>query len=574
MGLSQRDGLGIGSGFAKLFSQILLKRLTLFIKENNLLSPNQGGFLENMTCSDLIFFLQTVIEKIVKKGRRRLYVAFIDFQKAYDTVDRDLLLKRLTDLGINGIFLQNIAAMYQSTKYAIKLKNGYLPPIDSNLGLKQGCPLSPMLFNLYIDDINEIITDQCEPVDIQGQRIGHFMYADDLVIVSCSETGLQLALDNLYGYSKRKSLRVSIKKSKTMIFNPSGKKILRYFSINGQPLEPVQTFCYLGFDVKASGTVKHAMNTLYDKANKAMRPLLKTIARFNIPVQTSIKLFHAYIEPIALYNAENWITLTDKQIENFSAETMLKGIGVSKADILHRKFLKYILGTSVSCPSMAMYGDTNESPLSMKCFRLMLNFWHRITHLPDTALGKKAMLENIALRTNWIKTVEKLLGDLSLTEYVETTLEFKSKTKEAFRERFREYWDTSINGDSARLLFYKSIKTELEYEPYLNISDFESRRSIARLRCSSHALQIEKGRHRDTLRENRLCRLCPMKVVETEKHFLTECTFFNRYKPKYELQDKTDPIDFVNQTDPEILGKYLKEAFSERKKYMEWFSLD
>ena len=121
----------------------------------------------------------------------------------------------------------------------------------------------------------------------------------------------------------------------------------------------------------------------------AMRPLFKTIARFNIPVQTSIKLFHAYIEPIALYNAENWITLTDKQIENFSAETMLKSIGVSKADILHRKFLKYILGTSISCPSMAMYGDTNESPLSMKCFRLMLNFWHRITHLPDTALGEK-----------------------------------------------------------------------------------------------------------------------------------------------------------------------------------------
>ena len=62
-----------------------------------------------------------------------------------------------------------------------------------------------------------------------------------------------------------------------MIFNPSGKMIQRYFSVNGQPLEPVQTFCYLGFDVKASGTVKHAMNTLYDKANKAMRPNYRTV---------------------------------------------------------------------------------------------------------------------------------------------------------------------------------------------------------------------------------------------------------------------------------------------------------
>ena len=62
-----------------------------------------------------------------------------------------------------------------------------------------------------------------------------------------------------------------------------------------------------------------------------------------------------------------------------------------------------------------------------------------------------------------------------------------------------------------------------------------------------------------------------MKAVETEKHFLTKRTFFYRYKPKYDLQDITNPTDYVNQTDPEVLGKYLKkEAFSERKK----FSLD
>ena len=294
-------GLAIGSTFAKLFSQILLKRLTTFIEEKNLLSPNQGGFLKGRSTSDHIFLLQTIIEKVVKKRKRKLFAAFIDFKKAYDTVDRGLLLNRLRTLGINGPFLENIASMYQKTKYSIKLSQGYLTPIDSNLGLKQGCPLSPMLFNLYIDDTSEIFDDQCDPIEFQGENLSHFLYADDLVIISYTENGLQNALDNLYSYSVRKSLSISIKKSKTVIFNQTGKLIKKYFKINGMLLEPVHTFCYLGFDVKASGTVTHAMNTLYDKANKAMRPLFQAIARFNIPVKTSLTLFHAYIAPIALY---------------------------------------------------------------------------------------------------------------------------------------------------------------------------------------------------------------------------------------------------------------------------------
>ena len=567
-------GLAVGSAFAKFFSQLLLRRLTSFVNEKELLSPNQGGFQKNMSTSDLIFLLQTVIEKVVKRGKKKLYAAFIDFQKAYDTVDRDLLLTRLESLGINGIFLKNIRAMYNSTKYAIKLSNGYLTPIDSNLGLKQGCPLSPMLFNLYIDDISCIFNEHCHPIELQGTKISHFLYADDLVIISHTEEGLQNALNNLHAYSGRKFLSISVKKSKTMILNKSGKMIKKYFYIDGKPLEPVQSFCYLGFDVKASGTAKHAMNILCEKASKAMRPLFHTIARFNLPVKTSLRIFHAYIEPIALYNAENWVALTDKELENFSPNSLLQKLSTGKVDILHRKFLKYVLGTSSSCPNMAMYGDTNEQPLTMKAFRLMINFWHRVTNLPESTLVKKALAENINLRTNWIKTIEKLLGDLSLTGTIDETHKFKEKTRKAMEERFGEYWNRTVNEDSARLLFYKSLKREQGFEPYLSISNFEDRKSIARLRCSNHSLHIEQGRHRNTPRENRLCKLCPMKTVETEQHFLTECTFFYRYKPKYDLKNIEDATEMIKNTDPAVLGKYLTEAFSERKKYKEWFSLD
>ena len=56
--------------------------------------------------------------------------------------------------------------------------------------------------------------------------------------------------------------------------------------------------------------------------------------------------------------------------------------------------------------------------------------------------------------------------------------------------------------------------------------------------------------------------------------FLTECTFFNRYRPNYDLKNPDDAKNMMNNTDPTVLGKYLTEAFSERKKYKDWFSLD
>ena len=122
-----------------------------YIRGKQLISPKQIGFMKNAGTSDHIFLLQTIIAKVVNKNINKLYTAFIDFKKAYDTVNRKSLLQRLKILGINGLFFRNIAAMYRKTEYRIKLSSGNSQNIVSNLGLKQGCPLSPMLFSLYID---------------------------------------------------------------------------------------------------------------------------------------------------------------------------------------------------------------------------------------------------------------------------------------------------------------------------------------------------------------------------------------------------------------------------------------
>ena len=309
-------GLAIGSAIGKLYSMILLQRLEKFIDKNNLLSPNQIGFRKGFRTADHIYVLKTLVTKITKNKNTKLFVAFIDFKKAYDTVNRSKLLERLSKMGVGHKFLSNLKALYTNVEYIIKSKSSLSKPIPSNLGLKQGCPLSPLLFNLYIDDISEYIENMTDPdVSLQGQMISHFLYADDLVLLSTSKEGLQTKLDGLSKFAEDRDLTVNTKKSKIMVFNKTGRRYKVDIKINGNKLEVVQKFTYLGIDITSSGFFTSAIKELASKAKKAMMPLYRTIIQFQIPFRKSLKLFRTYIEPILLYNAENLSILTDKQMK-------------------------------------------------------------------------------------------------------------------------------------------------------------------------------------------------------------------------------------------------------------------
>ena len=174
-----------------------------------------------------------------------------------------------------------------------------------------------------------------------------------------------------------------------MIFNTGGRLIKTKFYINGEALEPVKSFCYLGFQVVPSGIVTYAKEVLNDKAKKALHPLLGAIAKFNLPAKLSIRLFHTYISPILLYGVENWSILSDLDIERFDNLSLFRKTEKSITDTVHRKLLKFVLGVSKTCHNMAVYGDTGEIPLSLKGCSLMLNHWKRLCTLPDKSLAKK-----------------------------------------------------------------------------------------------------------------------------------------------------------------------------------------
>ena len=157
-----------------------------------------------------------------------------------------------------------------------KINGRLLPPITTLLGLKQDDNLSPILFDIFFDDVEEIFDDSCNPIKLpNGLSISHSLYADDTAILSLSSEGLQNSLNRLYTYCNKWKIEVCTFKTKILIFNTSGKLLKSYgFHYNGKILEQVREFKYLGATLSTSGNFSCGKEKLRKQAYKSYFPLL------------------------------------------------------------------------------------------------------------------------------------------------------------------------------------------------------------------------------------------------------------------------------------------------------------
>ena len=186
------------------------------------MNENQTGFRKQYRTSDHILTLKSIIEKMFKKSSH-LYTCFVDFEKAFDTVWRDAIFKKLEYMGIPGKILRILENIYSEVNYSIKLPYGLTDSVPSSTGLKQGCVLSPLLFTLYVNDLFFSFSRNHDPAAIGKYVTNVLMHADDLVLMSASKEGLQKCLDDLNIYCKKWKLKVNTDKTKILIFNKSGR---------------------------------------------------------------------------------------------------------------------------------------------------------------------------------------------------------------------------------------------------------------------------------------------------------------------------------------------------------------
>ena len=145
-------GIAVGNHIAKILSKCINSRIESYLKINKLLPDNSLGFRKGIRTEDAMFVLKKVSEKYQKLGKK-IFTVFVDFAKFYDTIDHKILLEKIYRLGISGNVFNIIRNMYKDVQYSVKIshENGtrLTPPFKSNIGLKQGCPLSPTLANIF-----------------------------------------------------------------------------------------------------------------------------------------------------------------------------------------------------------------------------------------------------------------------------------------------------------------------------------------------------------------------------------------------------------------------------------------
>ena len=217
-------GISVMSNIGKLFFTILNNRLTKFTIEKNLLSESQLGFIQGNRTSDPHIILHNLIQKYCQRKKGKLYACFVDFSKAFDNISRDILLSKLQKNGIVGKYFDIIKNIYSEDTTCIKIETSYSDPFKPNKRVRQGCVLSPLFFNIFLADLQNELDSCNDNVKLNDNKeISCLMWADDILILSESEDGLQRKVNTLGVYCVTNKLSVNTNKTECMIFNKTGR---------------------------------------------------------------------------------------------------------------------------------------------------------------------------------------------------------------------------------------------------------------------------------------------------------------------------------------------------------------
>ncbi len=238
--------------FVKLYERLLCHRLQIWASQKDIIPPAQFGFRRASSTLDAAFVFWKLVSYFVSVKRGLLFAALIDFKSAFPSVDRSLLFNRLPGLGMSKKFGCALHSLFEGNTFQLRLGDGVTEAFPVTTGLKEGSVLSPLLFSIFIADLEKEVLGPLSHINFlhsdcmfEGVCVNGLLFADDLVIFARTQRGLQHRLRLLKEYADRKKLTVNTSKCEIVAF---GAPLSSQFSFRyGTELVPVVRQCkYLG----------------------------------------------------------------------------------------------------------------------------------------------------------------------------------------------------------------------------------------------------------------------------------------------------------------------------------------
>ncbi|XP_073714068.1 uncharacterized protein [Misgurnus anguillicaudatus] len=306
----------------KVFNRIILNRIKDQVDTQ--LRDQQAGFRKDRSCTDQIATLRIIVEQSLE-WNSLLHITFVDYEKAFDSLDRSALWNLLRHYGVPAKIVNIIQNSYGGMTSRVVHGGKLTENFEVRTGVRQGCLLSPFLFLLAIDWIMKTTTEHTK-TGIQWTpftQLDDLDFADDLALLSHTRQQMQDKINSIAATSAQVGLNINKHKTKILkVNNIKNDPVL----LDGEALEEVEAFTYLGSVIDKQGGTDADVKARIRKARAAFLQLRNIWSSKELGLRTKVRLFNTNVKTVLLYGAETWrkTVATTKKVQTFINSCMRK----------------------------------------------------------------------------------------------------------------------------------------------------------------------------------------------------------------------------------------------------------